>query len=241
MNINDDIIDLVCENINYTEYAIAARISKRFAENIKNIPVNTKYKNIYKNNTNNDFILYYLKQISKKNNYKFTLNKVIYTRRVLDLYWWNLNNYKSLGCPIILCDYIDISLNALNRNYAQIANYIKNINNRYNDVPITIKSFNEIMTFLLSQQIITNKTILNINSYGNITTVLYKLCIALIIFEINHECYNRKFLNNDIIQQIINIQKEKSLEFIDYLNNIKTVYPKYIYNIIVNKVKEYSI
>ena len=61
MNINEDIIDLVCEHINYTEYAKTASISKRFADIIRNIPITTKYKNIYKNNTNNNFILYYLK------------------------------------------------------------------------------------------------------------------------------------------------------------------------------------
>ena len=48
MNINEDIIDLVCEHINYKEYAIVARISKRFADNIRNIPINTKYKKKYK-------------------------------------------------------------------------------------------------------------------------------------------------------------------------------------------------
>ena len=96
------------------------------------------------------------------------------------------------------------------------------------------------MSFLISQQIITDKTILNINSYGNITTLLYRLCVVLIIFELNRECYNRKVLRNDKIQVIIDIQKEKSLEFIDYLNSIKTMYPIYIHNIIVNKLKEYS-
>lgn len=237
MNINEDIIDLVCEHINYKEYAIVARISKRFADNIRNIPINTKYKK----NTNNDFILYYIKHIAKKYNYKFTLNKVLYTRRALDLYWSNFNNYKCLGCPIILCDFLDISLNALNRNYAQIANFIKNINNRYNNVPITIESFGTIMSFLISQQIITDKTILNIYSYGNITTLLYRLCVVLIIFELNRECYNRKILHNDKIQIMINIQKEKSVEFINYLNSIKTSYPKYIHNIIVNKLKDYSL
>src|SRR5210317_983427 len=122
MNINEDIIDLVCEHINYKEYAKTSIICKRFYENIKNTPINTKYKN----NTNNDFILYYIKHIAKKYNYKFTFNKVIYTRRALDLYWSNFNSFKSLECPIILCDFLDISLNALNRNYAQIANFIKN-------------------------------------------------------------------------------------------------------------------
>jgi hypothetical protein len=240
MNINEDIIDLVCEHINYKEYAKAARISKRFAKNINNIPINTKYKNIYKNNTNDDFILYYLKLIAKKYNYKFSINKEIYTRRVLDLYWWDFNSYKNLKCPLVLCDFLDISLNALNRNYSQIANFIKNINNRYNNVPITIKSFSTIMSFLISQQIITDKTILNINSYGNVTIVLYRLCTAIIVFEFNRECYNRNILDNDKIQPMINLQKEKSLEFIEYLNSIKTAYPKYIYNIIINKLKEYS-
>lgn len=241
MNINEDIIDLICEHINYTEYAKTASISKRFAENIKNIPINSKYKIIYNNSTNNDFILFYLKHIAKKYNYKFTLNKVIYTRRALDLYWGNFNSYKRLGCPIILCDFLDISLNALNRNYAQIANFIKNINNRYNNVPITIESFGTIMSFLISQQIISNKSILNAGSYGNTTIVFYKIAVILIIFELNRECYNRNILNNDKIQLIINIQKEKSLEFIEYLNNIKTAYPKYTYNIIIEKLKEYSL
>ena len=240
MNINEDIIDLVCEHINYKEYAKAARISKRFAKNINNIPINTKYKNIYKNNTNDDFILYYLKLIAKKYNYKFSINKEIYTRRVLDLYWWDFNSYKNLKCPLVLCDFLDISLNALNRNYSQIANFIKNINNRYNNVPITKESFGVIMTFLLSQQLIIDKTILNTSSYGNITIVLYRLCITFIIFELNKEYYNRYISQNNKIQVIINLQKEKSLEFIEYLNSIKTAYPKYIYNIIINKLKEYS-
>lgn len=241
MNINEDIIDLICEHINYTEYAKTATISKRFAENIRNIPTNSKYKNIYNNNTNNDFILFYLKHKAKKYKYKFTLNKVLYTRRALDLYWWDFNSYKNLKCPLVLCDFLDISLNALNRNYSQIANFIKNINNRYNNVPITIKSFSTIMSFLISQQIITDKTILNINSYGNVTIVLYRLCTAIIVFEFNRECYNRNILDNDKIQPMINLQKEKSLEFIDYLNSIKTAYPKYLYNIIINKLKEYSL
>lgn len=241
MNINEDIIDLVCEHINYKEYAKTASISKRFADNIRNIPINTKYKNIYKNNTNNDFILYYIKHIAKKYNYKFTLNKILYTRRALDLYWWNFNNYKNIGSPIILCDFLDISLNALNRNYAKIANFIKNINNIYNNVPLTIESFSTIMSFLISQQMITDKTILNIYSYDNITTLLYRLCVLLIIFELNREYYNRKVSRNDKIQVMIDIQKEKSLEFIDYLNSIKTMYPRYIHNIIVKKLKEYSL
>ena len=240
MNINEDIIDLICEHINYKEYVKTASVSKRFAEKIRNIPTNSKYKNIYENNTYCDFILFYLKHIAKKNNYKFTLNKVLYTRRALDLYWWNFDSYKNLECPLVLCDFLDISLNALNRNYAQIANFIKNINNRYNNVPITIKSFSTIMSFLISQQIITDKTILNINSYGNVTIVLYRLCTAIIVFEFNRECYNRNILDNDKIQPMINLQKEKSLEFIEYLNSIKTAYPKYIYNIIINKLKEYS-
>lgn len=237
MNINEDIIDLVCEHINYKEYVKVARISKRFADNIRNIPININYKN----NTNNDFILYYIKHIAKKYNYNFTLNKVLYTRRALDLYWSNFNSYKSLECPIILCDFLDISLNALNRNYAKIANFIKNINNRYNNVPITIESFCTIMSFLISQQIITDKTILNIYSYGNITIVLYRLCVVLIIFELNRECYNRKVLDNNKNQVMIDVQKEKSLEFIDYLNSTKTMYPRYIHNIIVKKLKEYSL
>jgi len=240
MNINEDIIDLVCEHINYTEYAKTASISKRFADIIRNIPITTKYKNIYKNNTNNNFILYYLKIITKKYNYKFSLNKIIYTREVLDLYWWNFNSYKNLECPMILCDCVEFPLHALNRNYTQIAKFIKNINNRYNDVPITQKSFNIIMIFLISQQLIIDKTILNTSSYGNITIVLYKICIAFIIFELNHEFYNRNNRNNDKIQVIINLQKEKSLEFINYLNSIKNLYPKYIHNIIIKKLKEYS-
>ena len=148
---------------------------------------------------------------------------------------------KSLGNPIILCDFLDNSLNALNRNYAQIANFIKNINNRYNNVPITIESFCKIMSFLISQQMIRDKTILNINSYGNITILLYNLCITLIIFELNRECYNRNILDNNKNQLIIDIQKEKSVEFTDYLNTIKTAYPKYIHNIIIKKLKEYSL
>lgn len=240
MNINEDIIDLICEHINYTEYAKTATISKRFAENIRNIPTNSKYKNIYNNNTNNDFILFYLKHIAKKYNYKFTLNKELYTRRSLDLYWWDFNSYKKLDCPMILCDYIENSLNALNRNYVQIANFINNIVNRYNDIPITKQSFGVIMTFLLSQQLIIDKTILNTSSYGNITIVLYKLCITFIIFELNKEYYNRYISQNNKIQVIISLQKEKSLEFIEYLNSIKSSYPKYIYNIIINKLKEYS-
>ena len=241
MNINEDIIDLICEHIDYTEYAKTASISKRFAENIRNIPINSKYKNIYNNNTNNDFILFYLKHKATKYNYNFTLNKVLYTRRALDLYWYDFNSYKSLGNPIILCDFLDNSLNALNRNYAQIANFIKNINNRYNNVPITIESFCKIMSFLISQQMIRDKTILNINSYGNITILLYNLCITLIIFELNRECYNRNILDNNKNQLIIDIQKEKSVEFTDYLNTIKTAYPKYIHNIIIKKLKEYSL
>lgn len=241
MNINEDIIDLICEHINYTEYAKTATISKRFAENIRNIPTNSKYKNIYNNNTNNDFILFYLKHKAKKYKYKFTLNKVLYTRRALDLYWWDFNSYKNLKCPHVLCDFLDISLNALNRNYSQIANFIKNINNRYNNVPITMKSFSTIMSFLISQQIITDKTILNINSYGNVTIVLYRLCTAIIVFEFNRECYNRNILDNDKIQPMINLQKEKSVEFIDYLNSIKIAYPKYIHNIIIKRLKEYSL
>jgi len=240
MYINEDIIDLICEHINYTEYAKTATISRRFAENIRNIPINSKYKIIYNNSANNDFILFYLKHKAKKYNYNFTLNKVLYTRRALDLYWYDFNSYKNLKCPLILCDFLDISLNALNRNYAQIANFIKNINNRYNNVPITFESFGTIMSFLISQQIITDKTILNINSYGNVTIVLYRLCTAIIVFEFNRECYNRNILDNDKIQPMINLQKEKSLEFIEYLNSIKTAYPKYIYNIIINKLKEYS-
>jgi hypothetical protein len=241
MNINEDIIDLICEHIDYTEYAKTASICKRFAENIRNIPTNSKYKIIYNNSTNNDFILFYLKHKAKKYNYKFTLNKVLYTRRALDLYWYNFNSYKNLKCPIVLCDFLDISLNALNRNYAQIANFIKNINNRYNNVPITFESFGTIMSFLISQQIITDKTILNIYLCGNITTVLYKLCIVLIIFEFNRECYNRNILDNNKIQLMIDVQKEKSVEFTDYLNSIKTAYPKYIHNIIIKKLKEYSL
>ena len=241
MYINEDIIDLICEHVNYKEYVKTASISKRFAENIRNIPTNAKYKIIYNNSTNNDFILFYLKHKAKKYNYNFTLNKVLYTRRALDLYWYDFNSYKNLKCPLILCDYIDISLNAINRNYALIANFIKNINNRYNNVPITIESFGTIMSFLISQQIITNKTILNINSYGNVTIVLYRLCTAIIVFEFNRECYNRKILDNDKIQLMIDVQKEKSVEFTDYLNSIKTAYPKYIHNMIIKKLKEYSL
>lgn len=227
MNINEDIIELIWKNTKFSEYAKTALISRDFSKNLKNISEEDKLKVIYNSKTTTEFIIYYTIKTAKEFNYNFNESKIKYTRNILNRHY-KYDKYKSIEFVMIFCEYVELVLHSLNRNYRMLYKKICNLKNKFNDIEITKESYVEIISFFLKQNLKSNEQVYNTQKYNISTKTLSRAVVILLLFEINRMVYNRNIDDKKRSNILITIQSKKSNEFITILK--KENYPKYLNN-----------
>ena len=228
-----DIVDIIWKYIDFEDYFKASLISKMYYEIIKNI-TNNKIYYIFNEMSIYKYLLYYAMAISNKYRYNFKNKKIMNFKNKIVLYYLenNENNQK------ILLTFIELALHSLNKNYKELYNTIKSIGNSINSITYNVYIYT--LHFIISQQegIEYKSLFLMPNNYNSETIKLYKVSIALLLFNLNNFAY--KNINSDInkIGLIISkIQKEKCIAFLDYFNEKKDAkYPKYIKKLICEQL-----
>lgn len=228
-----DIIDIIWKYIDFEDYFKASLISKMYYEIIKNI-TNNKIYYIFNEMSIYKYLLYYAMAISNKYRYNFKNKKIMNFKNKIVLYYLenNENNQK------ILLTFIELALHSLNKNYKELYNTIKSIDNSINSITYNVYIYT--LHFIISQQegIEYKSLFLMPNNYNSETIKLYKVSIALLLFNLNNFAY--KNINSDInkIGLIISkIQKEKCIAFLDYFNEKNNAkYPKYIKKLICEQL-----
>lgn len=228
-----DIVDIIWKYIDFKDYFKASLISKMYYEIIKNI-TNNKIYYIFNEMSIYKYLLYYAMAISNKYRYNFKNKKIMNFKNKIVLYYLenNENNQK------ILLTFIELALHSLNKNYKELYNTIKSIGNNINSITYNIYIYT--LHFIISQQegIEYKSLFLMPNNYNSETIKLYKVSIALLLFNLNNFAY--KNINSDInkIGLIISkIQKEKCIAFLDYFNEKNNAkYPKYIKKLICEQL-----
>jgi len=228
-----DIVDIIWKYIDFEDYFKASLISKMYYEIIKNI-TNNKIYYIFNEMSIYKYLLYYAMAISNKYRYNFKNKKIMNFKNKIVLYYLenNENNQK------ILLTFIELALHSLNKNYKELYNTIKSIGNSINSITYNVYIYT--LHFIISQQegIEYKSLFLMPNNYNSETINLYKISIALLLFNLNNFAY--KNINSDInkIGLIISkIQKEKCIAFLDYFNEKKDAkYPKYIKKLICEQL-----
>lgn len=228
-----DIVDIIWKYIDFEDYFKASLISKMYYEIIKNI-TNNKIYYIFNEMSIYKYLLYYAMAISNKYRYNFKNKKIMNFKNKIVLYYLenNENNQK------ILLTFIELALHSLNKNYKELYNTIKSIGNSINSITYNVYIYT--LHFIISQQegIEYKSLFLMPNNYNSETIKLYKVSIALLLFNLNNFAY--KNINSDInkIGLIISkIQKEKCIAFLDYFNEKNNAkYPKYIKKLICEQL-----
>lgn len=228
-----DIVDIIWKYIDFEDYFKASLISKMYYEIIKNI-TNNKIYYIFNEMSIYKYLLYYAMAISNKYRYNFKNKKIMNFKNKIVLYYLenNENNQK------ILLTFIELALHSLNKNYKELYNTIKSIDNSINSITYNVYIYT--LHFIISQQegIEYKSLFLMPNNYSSETIKLYKVSIALLLFNLNNFAY--KNINSDInkIGLIISkIQKEKCIAFLDYFNEKNNAkYPKYIKKLICEQL-----
>jgi len=228
-----DIVDIIWKYIDFEDYFKASLISKMYYEIIKNI-TNNKIYYIFNEMSIYKYLLYYAMAISNKYRYNFKNKKIMNFKNKIVLYYLenNENNQK------ILLTFIELALHSLNKNYKELYNTIKSIGNSINSITYNVYIYT--LHFIISQQegIEYKSLFLMPNNYNSETIKLYKVSIALLLFNLNNFAY--KNINSDInkIGLIISkIQKEKCIAFLDYFNEKNDAkYPKYIKKLICEQL-----
>lgn len=228
-----DIVDIIWKYIDFKDYFKASLISKMYYEIIKNI-TNNKIYYIFNEMSIYKYLLYYAMAISNKYRYNFKNKKIMNFKNKIVLYYLenNENNQK------ILLTFIELALHSLNKNYKELYNTIKSIGNSINSITYNVYIYT--LHFIISQQegIEYKSLFLMPNNYNSETIKLYKVSIALLLFNLNNFAY--KNINSDInkIGLIISkIQKEKCIAFLDYFNEKNNAkYPKYIKKLICEQL-----
>lgn len=232
-----DIVDIIWKYIDFEDYFKASLISKMYYEIIKNI-TNNKIYYIFNEMSIYKYLLYYAMAISNKYRYNFKNKKIMNFKNKIVLYYLenNENNQK------ILLTFIELALHSLNKNYKELYNTIKSIDISINSITYNVYIYT--LHFIISQQegIEYKSLFLMPNNYNSETIKLYKVSIALLLFNLNNFAY--KNINSDInkIGLIISkIQKEKCIAFLDYFNEKKDAkYPKYIKKLICEQLNFYQ-
>jgi hypothetical protein len=228
-----DIVDIIWKYIDFEDYFKASLISKMYYEIIKNI-TNNKIYYIFNEMSIYKYLLYYAMAISNKYRYNFKNKKIMNFKNKIVLYYLenNENNQK------ILLTFIELALHSLNKNYKELYNTIKSIDISINSITYNVYIYT--LHFIISQQegIEYKSLFLMPNNYNSETIKLYKVSIALLLFNLNNFAY--KNINSDInkIGLIISkIQKEKCIAFLDYFNEKNNAkYPKYIKKLICEQL-----
>jgi len=228
-----DIVDIIWKYIDFKDYFKASLISKMYYEIIKNI-TNNKIYYIFNEMSIYKYLLYYAMAISNKYRYNFKNKKIMNFKNKIVLYYLenNENNQK------ILLTFIELALHSLNKNYKELYNTIKSIGNSIKSITYNVYIYT--LHFIISQQegIEYKSLFLMPNNYNSETIKLYKVSIALLLFNLNNFAY--KNINSDInkIGLIISkIQKEKCIAFLDYFNEKNNAkYPKYIKKLICEQL-----
>ena len=228
-----DIVDIIWKYIDFEDYFKASLISKMYYEIIKNI-TNNKIYYIFNEMSIYKYLLYYAMAISNKYRYNFKNKKIMNFKNKIVLYYLenNENNQK------ILLTFIELALHSLNKNYKELYNTIKSIDNSINSITYNVYIYT--LHFIISQQegIEYKSLFLMPNNYSSETINLYKVSIALLLFNLNNFAY--KNINSDINKIgliILKIQKEKCIVFLDYFNEKKDAkYPKYIKKLICEQL-----
>jgi hypothetical protein len=228
-----DIVDIIWKYIDFEDYFKASLISKMYYEIIKNI-TNNKIYYIFNEMSIYKYLLYYAMAISNKYRYNFKNKKIMNFKNKIVLYYLenNENNQK------ILLTFIELALHSLNKNYKELYNTIKSIDISINSITYNVYIYT--LHFIISQQegIEYKSLFLMPNNYNSETIKLYKVSIALLLFNLNNFAY--KNINSDInkIGLIISkIQKEKCIAFLDYFNEKNDAkYPKYIKKLICEQL-----
>jgi len=236
MNINEDIIELIWKNTKFSEYAKTALISRDFSKNLKNISEEDKLKVIYNSKTTTEFIIYYTIKTAKEFNYNFNESKIKYTRNILNRYY-KYDKYKYIEFVTIFCEYVELVLHSLNRNYRMLYKNICNLKNKFNDIKITKDSYVEIISFILKQNLKSKQQVYNTKKYNISTNTLSRAAVILLLFEINRMVYNRNIDDKKRSDLLITMQSKKSNEFIGILK--KENYPKYLNNKILSMFREH--
>jgi len=232
-----DIVDIIWKYIDFEDYFKASLISKMYYEIIKNI-TNNKIYYIFNEMSIYKYLLYYAMAISNKYRYNFKNKKIMNFKNKIVLYYLenNENNQK------ILLTFIELALHSLNKNYKELYNTIKSIDISINSITYNVYIYT--LHFIISQQEGTEYKSLFLmpNNYSSETINLYKVSIALLLFNLNNFAY--KNINSDInkIGLIISkIQKEKCIAFLDYFNEKNDAkYPKYIKKLICEQLNFYQ-
>ena len=228
-----DIVDIIWKYIDFEDYFKASLISKMYYEIIKNI-TNNKIYYIFNEMSIYKYLLYYAMAISNKYRYNFKNKKIMNFKNKIVLYYLenNENNQK------ILLTFIELALHSLNKNYKELYNTIKSIDNSINSITYNVYIYT--LHFIISQQegIEYKSLFLMPNNYNSETIKLYKVSIALLLFNLNNFAY--KNINSDINKIgliILKIQKEKCIAFLDYFNEKNNAkYPKYIKKLICEQL-----
>lgn len=236
MNINEDIIELIWKSTKFSEYAKTALISRDFSKNLKNISEEDKLKVIYDSKTTTEFIIYYTIKIANEYNYNFKECKICYTRKNLNKHY-KYDKYKSIESVMIFCEYVELVLHSLNRNYRILYKKLCNLKNKFNDIKITKDSYVEIISFILKQNLKSNEQVYNTQKYNISTNTLSRAAVILLLFEINKMVYNRNIDDIKRSHLLITMQSKKSDEFIGILK--KENYPKYLNNKILSMFLEH--
>jgi hypothetical protein len=236
MNINEDIIELIWKNTKFSEYAKTALISRDFSKNLKNISEENKLKVIYDSKTTTEFIIYYTIKIANKYNYNFKECKICYTRKSLNKHY-KYDKYKSIESVMIFCEYVELILHSLNRNYRILYKKLCNLKNKFNDIEITKDTYVDMISFILKQNLKSNEQVYNTKKYNKSTNTLSRAVVILLLFEINRMVYNRNIDDKKRSHILITMQSKKSNEFITILN--KENYPKYLNNKILSMFLEH--
>lgn len=236
MNINEDIIELIWKNTKFPEYAKTTLISKDFSKNLKNISEEDKIKVIYNSKTTTEFIIYYTIKIANKYNYNFKEYKINFTRKNLNKFY-NFDKYKSIESVVIFCEYVELVLHSLNRNYRMLYEKLCDLKNKFNDIKITKDSYVEIISFILKQNLKPNQQVYNTQKYNISTNTLSRAAVILLLFEINRMVYNRNIDDKKRSDLLITMQSKKSNEFIGILKQEN--YPKYLNNKILSMFREH--
>lgn len=231
-----DIADIIWKYIDLKDFFKTALISKIYYDIIKKIS-NNKIYYIFKEKNINEYLLYYTIYISYRYKYNFKNKKIINFKNKISLYY--LENHKNN--EKILLKFVELSLHSLNKNYKELYNAINSIN--YCDDNISYEAYINMFHFIVSQQDGLEHKSLFISSknYSSDTKKLYRISIALLLFELNNNVI-KKLENNKYeinkIGRVLKVQKVKCNDFLYYFNeNGEVRYPKYIKNIICDKLK----